>query len=49
MDPQRRVLTNTDLLIEDSVIASFGKGLKEKADRVIDGRYQTNNGFSSNS
>ncbi|MDO8125039.1 MAG: amidohydrolase [Candidatus Hermodarchaeota archaeon] len=37
MDPQRRVLTNTDLLIEDSVIASFGKGLKEKADRVIDG------------
>ncbi len=37
MDPQRRVLTNTDLLIEDSVIASVGKGLKEKADRVIDG------------
>lgn len=37
MDPQRRVLTNTDLLIEDSIIASIGKGLKEKADRVIDG------------
>ena len=37
MDPQRRVLTNTDLLIEDSVIASIGKGLKEKTDRVIDG------------
>jgi putative selenium metabolism protein SsnA len=37
MDPQRRVLTNADLLIEDSVIASIGKDLKEKADRVIDG------------
>ena len=37
MDPQRRVLTNTDLLIEDSIIASIGKGLKGKADRVIDG------------
>ena len=37
MDPQRRVLANTDLLIEDSIIASIGKGLKEKADRVIDG------------
>ncbi len=37
MDPQRRVLTNTDLLIEDSIIASIGKGLKENADRVIDG------------
>ncbi len=37
MDPQRRVLTNTDLLIEDSIIASIGQGLKEKADRVIDG------------
>ncbi|MFX1343428.1 MAG: amidohydrolase family protein, partial [Promethearchaeota archaeon] len=37
MDPQRRVLTNTDLLIEDSIIASIGRGLKEKADRVIDG------------
>lgn len=37
MDPQRRVLTNTDILIEDSIITSIGKGLKEKADRVIDG------------
>lgn len=37
MDSQRRVLKNTDLLLEDSTIAVIGKDIKEKADRIIDG------------
>ncbi len=37
MDSQRRVLKNTDLLLEDSTIAVIGKAIKEKADRIIDG------------
>lgn len=37
MDPQRRVLKNTDLLLEDTVISAIGQNIKKKADRVIEG------------
>ncbi len=37
MDPQRRVLKNTDVLLEDSVIEAIRPNIKEKADQVIDG------------
>jgi 5-methylthioadenosine/S-adenosylhomocysteine deaminase len=37
MDSQRRVLKNTDLLLEDSIIAAIGQDIREKADQIIDG------------
>lgn len=37
MDPQRRILKNTDVLLEDSVIKAVQPNIKEKADQVIDG------------
>ncbi|MFW9830606.1 MAG: amidohydrolase family protein [Candidatus Thorarchaeota archaeon] len=37
MDANRRVLQNTDLLIENNVIAAIGHNIKEKVDHVIDG------------
>lgn len=37
MDNQRRVLENTDLLIDGTKIVVIGKSLKESADQVIDG------------
>lgn len=36
MDPNRRVLPNADLLIEDTHIAAVGSNLKTKADKVVD-------------
>lgn len=37
MDPQRRILKNTDLLIDGSTISAVGSNLKESADKVVDG------------
>ncbi|MFX0169104.1 MAG: amidohydrolase family protein [Candidatus Hodarchaeota archaeon] len=38
MNAHRQVLENTDVLVEDSMIAKIGKNIKDRADHEIDGR-----------
>jgi 5-methylthioadenosine/S-adenosylhomocysteine deaminase len=38
MDPQRRVLKDTDLLIDGKKIAAIGSNINEQTDQVVDGK-----------